>query len=41
MRKKLAACFRQLPNVVAKWGKDVDAFIATYQPQKRRSFTNI
>jgi NADH:ubiquinone oxidoreductase subunit len=34
MRKKLSACFRQLPFVVAEWGKDVDAFIANYQPKK-------
>lgn len=34
MRKKLSACFRQLPSVVAEWGKDVDAFIASYQPKK-------
>jgi predicted DNA-binding protein (UPF0251 family) len=34
MRKKLSACFRQLPSVVAEWGKDVDTFIANYQPKK-------
>ena len=34
MRKKLAACFRQLLLVVAEWGNDVDRFIATNQPKK-------
>ena len=34
MRKKLSACFRQLPSVVAEWGKDVDTFITDYQPKK-------
>ena len=33
MRKKLSACFRQLPFVVAEWGKDVDAFITNHQPK--------
>lgn len=34
MRKKLRDCFKQLPFVVAEWGKDVEAFIATQQLQK-------
>jgi hypothetical protein len=34
MREKFRACFKQLPFVVAQWGQDVDAYIATQQLRK-------